>query len=313
MKKVGLWFYRNDGGAVTEKILAEKLRKKGYEVIDDFDMRKCYILDGNVYTETGYNLSQLDVFYHMNADEQTEYQRDVLKVLSMSDVKVFNDYNSFNNAQDKMVANYLLRKAGLRVAPSLFMSANFNMDVMKKLFEEWGTILIKPRKGHGGKGILKFNNFESFYDFNLATKDFYKSYYIEKMIPFDTHDYRVEIFDGEVIGGYSREKVHSFKSNISSGGIMLDVPVENEQVQIALKAAKALNITTTIIDMVRSTEDGEIYIIEINPMMGIFLESAMRSGEKIPVQEQLPEQFCYDYKKVDAIIKHIDKLCNQSN
>ena len=81
MKKVGLWFYRNDGGAVTEKILAEKLRKKGYEVIDDFDMRKCYILDGNVYTETGYNLSQLDVFYHMNADEQTEYQRDVLKVL----------------------------------------------------------------------------------------------------------------------------------------------------------------------------------------------------------------------------------------
>ena len=78
----------------------------------------------------------------------------------------------------------------------------------------------------------------------------------EKYIPFKSHDYRAEVFNGEVIGTYCRGKCGTYKTNISSGGSMEDIIVPEEFKEIALKAAKTLNVTTTIVDMILSEEDG---------------------------------------------------------
>ena len=133
----------------------------------------------------------------------------------------------------------------------------------------------------------------------------------EKYIEFEEHDYRVEIFDNEVIGSYCRGKNGSYKTNISSGGKMLAISVDNEFKNIALKAAKILNITTTIVDMIRSEKDGKIYVLEVNPIMGIFLEEAMRAGTKMDVQKDIPEQFKTDDLKIEKIINYIDDYFNK--
>lgn len=311
MKKVGLWFYRNDGGAKILNTLVNELQKHGYDVISDFDMRKCYVLNGHVYTDNGYDLSSLDAFYHMNADEQNQFQNDILKVLSNSKVKVFNDYESFSNAKDKMMANAILCNSGINVPPALFVSENFDKDIMKKIFGEWKSVVLKPRRNHGGKGILKFDDYESFEDFCQATTGFYKDYYMEKFIPFGTHDYRVEIFDGKVISGYSRQRTHNFKTNISSGGKHIIIPTNEETKEIALRAANAIGVTTTIVDMIKSEEDNKYYVLEVNPIMGIFLESVMNSGERFPVPGHIDKTLRSDNAKINAIVNYFDKILSE--
>ena len=307
MKKVGIWMYENDNGINIKKKIITALKNKKYEVHADFDMRECYLKNGKVFTKDGYCLSDLDIFYHMNADEQTPFQNDILKLLELSGVHVFNNYDAFIRCKDKVVANLLLRKNGISVPPSMLINNHLTKEEIKKIIEEWGCVIVKPRANHGGKGIIKFDNYEQFYDYYESSKNYIDNYYLEKYIPFENHDYRVEIFNGDVVGTYCRGKCGSYKTNISSGGSMIDEKVSNAFQKIALKCAKVLGITTTIVDMILSKEDQKIYVLEVNPIMGIFLEEAMKSGTKMPIQKSIPNSFKTDEIKINKIINYIDE------
>jgi len=311
VKKVGIWMYENDNGINIKKRLVKKLKDKGYEVYCDFDMRECYLDNGKVYSKEGYCLSDLDIFYHMNADEQNPYQNDILKLLEISGVYVFNNYNSFISCKDKVIANTILRNNNILVPPSKLINNNVSREFLEEILAEWKGVIVKPRKNHGGKGIIKFDNLEQLWDFYVATKGYIDNYYFEKYIDFKDNDYRVEVFDGKVVGTYCRGKNGSYKTNISSGGSMLAKPVNEEFREIALKCAKVLGITTTIVDMIKSNEDDKIYVLEVNPIMGIFLEEGMKAGTKMPIQNNIPELFRTDELKinliVDYIVQYLDK------
>lgn len=312
MKKVGIWMYENDNGINVKNKLIPLLKKKGYQVYDKFDMRECFVKDGKIYSKEGFCISNLDILYHMNADEQNEYQNDILKMIELSGVHVFNNFRAFENCKDKAITNLLLRKNGVQVPDSYFINNNISYQFAKEIFKENPEgIIVKPRRNHGGKGVIKFTDLETFWDFYVATQKSFSNYYIEEYIEFKEHDYRVEIFDNEVIGSYCRGKNGSYKTNISSGGKMLAIPVDDEFENIALKAAKILNITTTIVDMIRSEKDRKIYVLEVNPIMGIFLEEGMRAGTKMDVQKDIPEQFKTDDLKIEKIINYIDDYFNK--
>jgi len=306
MKKIGIWMYENDNGINIKRKLVSKLKKLGYEVYSDFDMRECYMKESKVYSKDGYCISDLDILYHMNADEQNAFQNDILKLIEMSGVHVFNDYNSFIKCKDKVVTNMILRNNNILVAPSILINNNVSYEFLKEIIDEWGTIIIKPRTNHGGKRKIKIDNYEQLIDFYVATKNYFDNYYIEKYLEFEDNDYRVEIFDNKVIGTYCRSKNGTYKTNISSGGKMLDKNVDKEFIDIALKSSKILGITTTIVDMIVSKKEKKIYVLEVNPIMGIFLEEGMKAGTKMPVQTEIPTRFKTDSKKIDMIVNYID-------
>ena len=89
---------------------------------------------------------------------------------------------------------------------------------------------------------------------------------------------------------------------------MLDKEVSQEFIDIALKSANVLGITTTIVDMIKSKKDNKIYVLEVNPIMGIFLEEGMRAGSKMPIQKEIPNRFKTDNKKIELIIEYIDNF-----
>ena len=308
MKKVGLWFYENDNGISIKKKLVERLENKEYEVYCYFDMRDCYVKNGKVYSREGYCLSDLDILYHMNADEQNSYQNDILKLIELSGVHVFNNYDAFMKCKDKLITNMILRQHGLPVPNSMLINNHVDKEVVNDFFIESGGVVIKPRSNHGGKGIIKVETLEQFWDIYTATANIFDNYYIEQYIEFEKNDYRVEIFDGEVVGGYSRIKNGSYKTNVSSGGRITGIPVTEEAKKIALKASKVLGVTTTIVDMIKSKKDNKLYILEVNPIMGIFVEAVEKSEFKGPVNYNIPEQCKNDELKLNKIIKYIDNF-----
>lgn len=304
VKKIAIWMYTNDNGYIPREDIRKRLKEEiECEIFTDFDMRDCYVIDGKVFSQCGTNLSEFDLLFHMNADEQNDYQLDILKAIEDSGVIVVNETDSFFRCRDKFQANMLLRQAGVRVPKAALLGINTPRKVIDDLFLDWGKLVYKCRDGHGAKGVIQFSDAEQFWDFFLATKDHIKDYYLEQFIHFGDSDCRVEIFNHEVIGGYSRYKNHSFKTNISSGGKMMPRTMGKEQ-YVARQAAKALGINGTIVDMVESLDDGEIYVLEVNPLLGIFVESAMKAETKMPYTEPHLE-YSYDGKKVEAIVNYI--------
>jgi ribosomal protein S6--L-glutamate ligase len=247
------------------------------------------VIDGQVFTPSGQNLSALSVLYHMNADEQSAHQNDILRAIENSGVTVINTWGAFMACRDKFFANQILRQNGICVPPSALLPSTASAESIHRIFDQFGgRVIFKPRDNHGAVGIMMFTHYEEFVDFIQATKGSFTSYYIEKFIDFGAHDYRVEIFNGAVIGGYSRGKAHRLKTNISQGGAMLPIQPNKEHQTIALAAAQALGITTTIVDMIQSLEDGQTYVLEVNPIMGIFVEAGMRAGTKTTETEPHP-------------------------
>ena len=55
-------------------------------------------------------------------------------------------------------------------------------------------------------------------------------------------------------------------------------------------------------------KDNKIYVLEVNPIMGIFLEEGMRAGSKMPIQKDIPNRFKTDNKKIELIIEYIDNF-----
>lgn len=309
---IALWFYRNDGGEEVQQQLKETLENRGYCVINEFDMRECYCLDGQVTTKDGYCLSNVDVFYHMNADERTPHQQNMLKALEMSGVRVVNSWSSFSLSQDKFCTNLLLRKSGITVPDSVLITAANAKTMADLLFSKWGSVCYKPREGHGGQGIMKFDSPYDLIDFIGTTQAYLPNYYFEQYIPFGSHDFRVEIFQNQIIGGYSRTKTHPFKTNISSGGIMTPLALPPACQEIALDAAKVLDIDFTIIDLIQSEINLKYYVLEVNALMGIFVESGMRWSPK--TQNRTPDpSYANDSNKLNILADYLAHLASTKN
>lgn len=159
---------------------------------------------------------------------------------------------------------------------------------------------------HGGKGIQKFTSYETFKDFQEFVNGYVDNFYFEEFIDFGDHDYRIEIFNGNVIGTYAREKTHTFKTNISSGGIMRPCSVSNEQISLAQKAVESLKITTSIVDIV-TDRNKRNYILEVNPIMGIFVEAGMKYSDKSIIKN--PDlSYSNDELKLNVLVNYIKQI-----
>lgn len=256
-------------------------------------------------SSNGYDLTKLDCLYYMNADEQSEHQLEILNALSISGVKLINPYNSHINARDKFVSNFILRKNNISVPRASLIPYKDN-DKIKVIFDLFKTVILKPRNRHGGKGIQKFTSYETFKDFQEFVNGYVDNFYFEEFIDFGDHDYRIEIFNGNVIGTYAREKTHTFKTNISSGGIMRPCSVSNEQISLAQKAVESLKITTSIVDIV-TDRNKRNYILEVNPIMGIFVEAGMKYSDKSIIKN--PDlSYSNDELKLNVLVNYIKQI-----
>lgn len=308
MGTIGLWFYRNEGGAGILARLEAGLRELGHDVYSAFDMRRCRVENGRVFTEDGRDLSGVDVLYNMNADQQSEHQREVLQALEHSGVRLVNTAASFDRAQDKFWANGLLRGAGVPVAESALVPTDVSLAYLESLFDRWPAVVAKKRRGHGGYGIQKFDTPEALHDYLGAIKEVFANVYLEAFVRYADCDIRVELIGGEFVGGYGRRRAHRFKTNVHLGARMVPTPPDDSAIGLARRAAGVLGLDCTIVDMVVEEATGQTFVIEANPFLGIFTKAALEVGVNT-VQRigDAHEVFAYDDRKLDMLTKFLHR------
>ena len=300
--KVGLWLYQNDGGnVITTEIVHQLIQKNITPIV--VDLNKCFVKNSIVYTEKGEDISSIECLYYMNADEETSYVIDILHCLEQNGVYLINPLSAFLNARDKYLTTLILRKKGFTVPKSIFLNKN-NLHLARNFIKEFGEV-VKERISHGGHGVTKIASFSELSKFLSNSIHNLQSVYIEEYIEFGQNDIRIEVFDGKYIGAYSRKaKEGDFRTNITSGGVMCPLSPPQECIDIAIKAVEALGLTCSIVDMVISQRDNAIYILEVNSIMGIFVESAMKHSEKSKIKEP-DKSYCYDSIKIKVLCDYI--------
>jgi ribosomal protein S6--L-glutamate ligase len=296
--------YRNEGGDMAQSILKKELEVQGIEVINNFDLRDAYCKNGVVYTKDGFNLSSLDVLYHMNFDEKTPHVDDILKAIEYSGVEVINNMQSYFLASDKFLTNVVLKKAGIPVPDMILVSSDTCYDELKKLLTDWKSIVVKTRFGGGGKGIIKVNTVEELNDLMPLLKKCSHNVYLEKYVPFGDHDHRVEIFNGEIVGCYNRTKSHSFKTNTHAGGSIVYLGDNFEVIEIAKKAAIALDVMTTTVDILKDEITGDYVVVEVNELMGMCVYHYYKH-----LGIEVSDAFHHDEKKIKLLAQYINKRC----
>ncbi|MFM2377073.1 MAG: hypothetical protein RLZZ165_2170, partial [Bacteroidota bacterium] len=233
---------------------------------------------------------------------------EILKYLEKSGVKVMNSYEAYANSRDKLMMNLTLRRSGIRVPDTLVIADRSKPGCVDSFFEKHRRVVLKPRSNHGGKGILRFSDPADFWDYTEMVEGFFDNHYLEAFVDFGEMDYRVEVVNDTVAGGYRRLKTHPFKTNIGSGGQMVAELPGRDVLDLGHRAARAVKIDCTAVDIVRCRQSGELYVLEVNPIMGVFLETALRSGSRFPAQENVHELFQTDDLKMDLLMQMIGGL-----
>ena len=294
MAHVGIWMYQNGGGNIIQKKICDRLQEEGHIVSTGLNLRKAVAENGKLLLD-GLNMYELDCFFSYNAGEQTKYQVYLYEILDKH-VPCINNFQAFSISEDKFKTNDLLRKAGITTA-EYFLCHREDVETIRNKVLEWGKAVFKTVDGWGGIGMALVDSKDKL-DMILPflNQTDLRFFYIEKFIDYDGSDYRVDLVDGEFIACYGRKaREGDWRTNVTSGGSVIMRECEDEVIELAKKAACAIDIEIAGVDIIYDREHEEYVVLEVNGIPAF----------ATPEQERMGLDF--NDKKIEKIVQLIDK------
>jgi ribosomal protein S6--L-glutamate ligase len=275
-----------------ERMLAEN---KSIKYLGNVDLEKLRI-SGNKFICNGIDLAKIDLFFWY--DLGVRKFLDDLKKLPRT-VKVLKNPKSFEIVADKFLAHSFLKKNGLPVADFAFVDYD-DLARMQKLIKQWKAILIKPRLGNFGRGIIKVSDFETFRDIAGYLKMEYKQkkIFIERFYENEMDKWiSTTIINGEVVYGYRKKKekfagwkVYDIKAKGGCAYYVDPTPVKI----FAEKAARLLDKSIVGFDFIKTREGYKI--VDENNFPGFYPDAFTAAKKNV-------SQLIYD-----LILSHTSKI-----
>ncbi|TRO47266.1 RimK family alpha-L-glutamate ligase [Candidatus Bathyarchaeota archaeon] len=197
--------------------------------------------------------------------EQVFYRMDVLHRLEDMGVRVINPSEAIERAVDKYYTSTLLEDAGIRT-PRTVVTERFG-EAMEAFRELGGDVVVKPIFGSLGEGMTRIGDEEIAYRVFRALERMGSVFYVQEFIPHGGEDIRAFVVGEEVVASM-RRRSEGWKTNISAGGRAEPHVLEEELVDLSLDASKAIGLEYTGVDLLRSEEDGWVYVVELNSTPG---------------------------------------------
>ena len=292
-RQVGLWMYSNSGGSAIEKKIVNQLKERDIEVFTNLDLRfargsKDGIICNNI------DMLELDLFFSYNAGEQTVAQTYMYETLSRY-ITTVNSFESFALSEDKFKSNIALHHAGVNTS-DFFLCHRETPEYMVEKFNEWKKLVFKPVDGWGGNGMTLLESTQSLNTLMpFLNQSDIRHIYLERFIDNDFTDFRVDIVDGNFIACYGRKaSEREWRTNITSGGSVMLREANDEIIDVAKRATKALGMDITGVDILYDREKEEYVVLEVNGIPAF----------ATPEQEKMGLDF--NDKKIEQIVELID-------
>jgi len=200
--------------------------------------------------------------------QQITTRLNVLHILKMLGVRVYNDGRAIERTVDKAMTSFLLHQAGIATPATWVCESRLQAENIRQVAAQNNQrLVLKPLFGSQGLGVRKL---PANAPLPVPMQQFVDGvYYFQQLIETtpSAHDYRVFVIDGKVVASMRRTG-SSWVNNIAAGGICEGIQASEIMEKLALQAALALDIDYCGVDIIQAgTEaenDGEYYVLEVN-------------------------------------------------
>ena len=191
----------------------------------------------------------------------------ILHALEQLGVRVVNSARAIESCTDKSMASFILQRAGV-ATPQTFTTQNLaQARAIARRECPNGPLVLKPLFGAQGWGIKLIESEADIPTAQEARGVFYLQRFVGPSRP-PYEDMRILIANGTIIGAMRRRSSH-WITNVRQGAKPLTVTPSQEEQELALAAAHALNAEIAGVDLI-TTAHGAPVVLEVNSMAGWF-------------------------------------------
>lgn len=251
--------------------LLKAARQRGHEAkIVDYTKCYCNIVKSKpqVFYE-GNRLEGIDaVIPRISVDDQS-YGSAIVRQFEMMNVFSTTGSLAFIRTRDKLRSMQLLARHDIDIPKTVVAN---NTESVNELIAMVGgaPLIVKVARGSQGVGVMLAETrsaaraiIQAFYsqNVNILVQEF-----IEESRGIDL---RAFIIDGKIVGSIKREAQEGeFRSNVHLGGEAQSIKLDKAERQIALAAAKAMNLGIAGVDLLKSDRGPLVMEVNAFPMFG---------------------------------------------
>jgi ribosomal protein S6--L-glutamate ligase len=281
----------NGPGNYSTKRLKEVARARGHQV-RVIKYKECYasIEQSNpTVSYRGEDLNGYDVIIPRIANSMTRYGTAIVRQLEMQGVYTISSSLAINRSRDKLRSMQVLSKAGIGI-PKTVVSRN-STDIDDLIEKLGGTpVIIKLARGTHGNGVVLAESkkaaksvLQALYLSNEDGTNIMLQEFVEESAGTDI---RAFVVGGRVVASMKRQSLDDdFRSNLHKGGEGTKVKLTEEERKMAVRAAKAMGLTVSGVDMMRSSR-GPL-ILEVNASPGFGIEKVTGRDVATPIIEYI--------------------------
>lgn len=195
--------------------------------------------------------------------QQVITRLNVLHMLTKQGVRVYNQPQAIERTVDKAMTSFLLRMHGVPTPATWVCESRAQAEALcENALANQQTLVIKPLFGSQGQGVRKLAFGEPI---PVPMQQYVDGvYYLQQFIQSADmpHDYRVFVVAGKVVAAMKRQG-DTWVNNVATGGRCCSIVLTEALTQLALNAAKAVEIDYCGVDIIQALS-GEYYVLEVN-------------------------------------------------
>ncbi len=196
--------------------------------------------------------------------QQVIVRLDILHALAMLGVTVYNDARAVERTVDKAMTSFLLHYHGVATPATWACESRTEAQVVMARETMAGhALVIKPLFGSQGQGVRRL---EPGAPFPVPMEEHVEGlYYLQRYVDSgegEWHDHRVFVINGQVAGAMIRHG-SSWVNNVAQGGRCEALEAVGEIAELALAAARAVDIDYCGVDIIRDRL-GRLFVLEVN-------------------------------------------------
>ena len=220
--------------------------------------------------------------------QQVITRLDVLHALQMLGVMVYNDGRAVERTVDKAMTSFLLHQHGVSTpATWVCESREIAHNLILRETMVGRSLVIKPLFGSQGQGVRLLKPGSPFPVPMETHVD--GLYYLQSYVDSGEgawHDHRVFVIDGKAIGAMVRHG-SSWINNVAQGGRCEFLPPTGEIAELALAAARAVDIDYCGVDIIRDRQE-RLFVLEVN---SIPAWKGLQSVARLDIAQTLVDDF----------------------